>query len=329
MPAPTIRCEFCADHTMRQDAYAVHVKTKHMKEIALLLLDDFKDSTISTIQAYAKEQSAKSMPIYSKKYQDAEYWFGVKPHFYIRESVEVAHDPTRPDRKEKPYPEDAQLSQYLSREENLVAHRQFIEEILRSISLLDFIAYKKDLVIRNPDTMVMRTELRVLRESNAALEKTSQQEIERLKKEVELWKETANEKDCIADLRKEADRFRSSYYLMEKQMVNMKKALQEKTDEMEEHWASLNESRFTREREMDDQIEKLRKENTEWKEKVETMKVKIKVEAQKIVDKDREAKLKIKEKKALEKAKAKKAAKKAAKMAALSDSDSDSDSDDD
>jgi len=327
MPAPTIRCEFCADHTMRQDAYAVHVKAKHMKEIALLLLDDFKENMVNTLQAYAKEQSVKAMPVYSKMYQDAEYWFGVKPHFYIRESVEVAHDPTRPDRKEKAYPEDEQLRQYLTREENLVAHRQYLEEVMRSISIMDFITYQKNIVVRNPDVTVMRTELHTLRDAHAALQKSSQQEIERLKKEVEVWKETAMEKDCIPDLRKEAERYRSACHTMERQMAQLKKNVQEREHEMDEQWASLNESRFAREREMDEQMEKLRKEIGEWKEKAENMKVKIKVEAQKIVDKEREAKQKVKEKKALEKEKAKKAAKKAAKLAALSDSDSDSDSD--
>jgi hypothetical protein len=82
---------------MRRDAYASHVKAKHMKEIATLILEDFKEYEVNTIKTYACEGRASSMVIPSKMYQDAEYWFGVKPFFYIRDSIEVPYDPTRPD----------------------------------------------------------------------------------------------------------------------------------------------------------------------------------------------------------------------------------------
>jgi hypothetical protein len=115
MPSPMMKCEFCENYEIRRDSYASHVKSKHMKDIAYLMLEDFKDCEVNTISSYASERKTTSMPIYSKMYQDAEYWFGVKPLFYIRESIEVPYDELRPDAKLKPYQEDEELRQYLKR----------------------------------------------------------------------------------------------------------------------------------------------------------------------------------------------------------------------
>jgi hypothetical protein len=309
---------------MRRDAYAPHVKAKHMKEIGMLLLDDFKEYNATTISAYASELSVKSMPIYSKMYQDAEYWFGVKPLFYIRESLEIAHEEGRPDTKLKGYPEDLALSAYLQRQENLTAHRQFIQEVLQSISLLDFIALGKDLVIKHPDVMMMKKELSALRTSHKELEESSKKEAERLKRELEMWKETADEKEFIADLRSDLQSSRSYVRQLEKSSTAFREELEFVKKENDDRWAGLNQSRFIEVEGLYSALEKSQKESAEWKEKYHT---KVKVEAQKIADKDREAKQKAKDKKALEKAKAKKLAKKAKKLAELSDSGSDSDSD--
>jgi len=326
MPAPTIRCEFCEDHEMRRDAYAPHVKAKHMKEIATLLLEDFKEYNATTISAYASELSVKSMPIYSKMYQDAEYWFGVKPLFYIRESVEIPYEEGRPDTKLKGYPEDDELRQYLKREENLTAHRQFLQEVLQSISLLDFIAIGKNLVIKNPDVVMMKKELSALRTNYKDLEESSKKEEERLQRELEMWKETADEKEFIGDLRRDLQASRAYGRQVEKSCSILKEELEHQKKQSDEVWAERNQSRFLEVEGLYSALEKERNEKIEWKDKAQT---KVKVEAQKLFDKEREAKQKAKDKKALEKAKAKKLAKKAKKLAELSDSDSASDSDSD
>jgi len=170
MPSPTIRCEFCENHEMRRDAYASHVKAKHMKDIARLLLEDLKEYDSHAVGAYAQECNTKNMVIQSKMYQDAEYWFGVKPYFYIRESIEKPYDQTHPDTKLKAYPEDLKLSRYLKREENMIAHRKFIKKVLQSISLLDFIQIGRNLLnIKNPDVLNMKNELSTLKASYKAL----------------------------------------------------------------------------------------------------------------------------------------------------------------
>lgn len=329
MPAPTIRCEFCENHEMRRDAYAAHVKAKHMKDIARLLLEEFGDCSINTISAYASEQRTSSLPIYSKMYQDAAYWFGVKPLFYIRESIEIPYDETRPDTKLKPYPEDLEQTQYIKREENLIAHRKFIEEVLQSISLMDFIQIRKDMTIRNPDVIVMRKELITLRAAHKELEESSKNQIERLKKDIEMWKETAEEKEFIADIRKDLYSARSYAQQIEKRLTYMNEEKEELKRDLDDKWAGLNQAAFMRERESEAREDRMRKEIGDLKVQLEKAKIKVKEEAQKLFDKEREAKQKAKEKKALEKAKAKKAAKKAKKLAELSDSDSDSGSDSD
>ena len=311
---------------MRRDSYAAHVKAKHMKEIARLLLEDFKEYSSTTISAYASELSTKSMPIYSKMYQDAEYWFGVKPLFYIRESIEVPYVEGRPDTNLKAYPEDEELRQYLKREENVTAHRQFIEEVLQSISLLDFIAIGKDLIIRNPNVVNMKKELSALNERHNALVESSKKETERLQRELEMWKETADEKEFIADLRRDLQSTRSYARQLEKSSSLIKQKMEDDKRELEERWSGLNQASFARGQEMEAREDSLRKKVSKLEADLEKAKVKVKEEAQKLFDKEREAKQKMKEKKALEKAKAKKAAKKAKKLAEMSDSDSDSDS---
>ena len=318
MPSPTIRCEFCENHEMRRDAYAAHVRAKHMKEIATLILEDFKECNSNAIASYAANRSTISMKINSKLYQDAEYWFGVKPLFYIRESIEIPYDESRPDTKLRAYPEDLELSQYLKREENLVAHRKFIEEALQSISLMDFIKIGKDLMIRNPDVTIMQRELSTLRDNYAALEKNSKNDIERYKKQAEMWKETADEKEFIADLKKDLSYYKSQCIRLQKELDYTKKMCQEKEEEHEENVRSINQSRCSELAYSYEQNDKLKKENAELKEKMEA-------KVQKLFEKKlkEEKKEKEKAKKALKEAKKKK------KLAEMSDTDSDSGSDSD
>lgn len=344
MPAPTIRCEFCENHEMRRDAYASHVKAKHTKDIARLLLEDLKEYEIHAIGAYAQEHSTKYMVIQSKLYQDAEYWFGVKPYFYIRESIEKPYDPERPDTKLKPYPEDDELRQYLSREENLVAHRKFMEEVLQSISLLDFIQIGKDLKIKNPDVLNMKKELSSLRENYKALEVSSQNQVEQLKRELEMWKETADEKECIADLRRDLQSARSHVRQLEKSNSLIKEEIEFLKKEHQDQWSGFNQSRFISDRDAMERDERKDKKFNDLNTKFEKYKCDRAVDdanlvqktlekeretVRKALEKEREAKQKIKDKKALDKLKAKKKAKQAKKMAEMSDSDSESDSDSD
>jgi len=303
---------------MRRDAYAAHVKAKHMKDIATLILEEFKECNSNAIANYAANRSTISMTINSKMYQDAAYWFGVKPLFYIRESIEIPYDETRPDTKLKPYPEDLEQTQYLKREENLVAHRKFVEEALQSISLMDFIQIGKDLMIRNPDVTIMQKELSTLRAAYKELEESSKNQIERLKKDIEMWKETAEEKEFIADLKRNLSYYKAYSARLKDELEYTKKLYQEKDQEHDENVRSINQSRCSELSHSYEQNDRLKKENTELKEKME-------VKVQKLFEKKlkEEKKEKEKTKKILKEAKKKK------KLAEMSDTDSDSGSDSD
>jgi hypothetical protein len=300
---------------MRRDAYAAHVKAKHMKEIALLMLKDFKENNVNTISAHASDKSIKSMVIESVKYQDAEYWFGVKPLFYIRESNEVPYDPTRPDTKCKAYPEDLELAQYLKRDENLTSHKNFIEECFKELSYFDFMNQQKHLVFRDASVVTMKNELLSLKKEHEALKDITHRERERLQKEIEMWKETADEKEFIADLKKDVYHYKAQSSRLQRELDSEKRKLQEVDKIWEERWTEFNQSRYSELRHAEEINDIQRKELTDVKKENERLKGKVKEEAQKLFDKERK-----------EKKKAKKAIKKAKKLAALSDSDS-SDSD--
>jgi hypothetical protein len=300
---------------MRRDAYAAHVKAKHTKEIALLMLKDFKENNVNTISAHASDKSIKSMVIESVKYQDAEYWFGVKPLFYIRESNEVPYDPTRPDTKCKAYPEDLELAQYLKRDENLASHKSFIEECFKELSYFDFMNQQKHLVFRDASVVTMKNELLSLKKEHEALKDITHRERERLQKEIEMWKETADEKEFIADLKKDVYHYKAQSSRLQREFDSEKRKLQEVDKIWEERWTEFNQSRYSELRQAEEINDILRKELTDVKKENERLKGKVKEEAQKLFDKERK-----------EKKKAKKAIKKAKKLAALSDSDS-SDSD--
>lgn len=326
MPSPDIVCEFC-QAKFRKDAYPVHVRAKHEKEITQLLLEDFKDNNVTTIAAYALSLSVKSMPIHSKLYQDAEYWFGIKPLFYIRETADPPHDPNRPDTQLKPSKEDQELSAYLKREENTKAHREFVEGILKGISLLDFIAFQKNVVVRSPDVQLMRRELTALKEEHKQQVEYSTKEIERLKHEVEMWRETVDEEVFIGDLKRSLASARANELWLEEEAKNLREELGQLEEKHGSQWTSLNTARLREISALEERDAVNRREIDRLKVGLEKAQAAVKKEAQKLFDREVEAKRKAKEKKALAKLKAQKAARKAKKLAETSDSDSNSDSD--
>ena len=328
MPCPMMKCEFC-EHTVRSDGLISHVKSHHVKELGILLLDDMKEYSCNTIQSYAASHKASSMPIPSKLYGGCEYWFGVRPYFHMGPEVREVDKSDRPDMKLKGYKEDNFLSTYLAEETNQEAHRRFIEEIFSQISMLDFMKYQKNLRFRHPDTDVMRRELASLTEEHAALKNSTSSEIARLEAEVKGWKETADEKESITDLKKELQSARSNANQLQKQNGYLKSVENEKQKKFEEQWVEFNMERMAETRKTEAYEDSMRKEIVDLKAKLEKAKSDVKKEAQKIVDKQNEAKKKLKEKKSLEKIKAKKIAKRAKQLAELSDSDSDSSSDSD
>lgn len=329
MPSPTIRCEFCQeDNTMRRDVYAVHCKSKHTKEIATMLLDEMKEMTFSTLQAYASTLATTSLTIESRIYPGAEYWMGVKPLFYQRESPEMMDKPGVPLSKQKGYDEDVKKTNYLKSAENQAAHRAFVEEVIGSISLLDYLKAQKELRVRSPEVTAMSRELTSLKAEHEALAESSKREIERLRAESAGWRESMEEQEFIPEMKRELTNTRSYLATKEREIRTLKQRLENVEKEFNDRWEELIESRRSADRVNQDQILQLTDKTKKLQEENESLKVNVKREAAKLVEKAEQKDEKEAEKKAKEakKAKAKlKMAKLLAKLQAADSSDSDSD----
>ena len=140
MPCKSFICEFC-DTTFRADAIAVHIKAKHMAELKQFILNDFKEYNHNYIQSYCNNSSVYSMD--SKRHDGCSYVFGVKPAFF----------------EDNPK-SNSEMSQYLSSSENKLKHREFIGDIIKSITLMEFIDFQKDLFVRSPEKDKMAKEIK-------------------------------------------------------------------------------------------------------------------------------------------------------------------------
>lgn len=135
MPCKTYVCEFCSIE-FRKDELGRHVKAKHLKELGLLLLQDLQEcGNVTPILQYAKSLLPQNIPIPSRMYNGAVYFFGVKATFF---------------------PEDESYSQYIKSEQNMEEHNNFLKEIFSSISLLDFIELKRDIEVRSENTLLLQ-----------------------------------------------------------------------------------------------------------------------------------------------------------------------------
>jgi hypothetical protein len=203
---------------------------------------------------------------------------------------------------------------------------------------MDFIQIRKNLMIRNPDVTIMQKELSTLRAAHKELEESSKNQVERLKKDIEMWKETAEEKECIVDLRKDLQFARSMAQYWEKERNAVKYKLDNIEKQHHEFWEEINQRNRINDEKSYEKENLMRKENIELNKRIEKFEVtkaeaiqkaleKEREKVQKEKEKEREIAQKAKDKKALEKLKRKKAAKKAKKLAEMSDTDSDSGSD--
>jgi hypothetical protein len=173
MPShPMINCEFCHNE-MRRDAYMIHIQSKHIVNLGKMLLRDWASSNITPINQYAQSKSGKIMVVHSLMYEDHEYWFGMRPMFWKNGA--------------KGY------SEYIKIEEHINQHHLFIEQILKEISLYDWISIKKDVMIKHPDTETMRREL-------TDLKKTSALHIEQLQLKLDSTETKLQELEITVDL---------------------------------------------------------------------------------------------------------------------------------
>jgi hypothetical protein len=168
MPSPQITCEFCSDKSFRKNELANHIKTKHKPELAKLLLSEWTEKgDNSTIARYAQSKDGILLPIYSRMYEDYEYYFGHCPLFLTsEEGVPKIHQS----------------------EDNRKEHYNFVGQIINSISMLDYINQKKDIHCMSEEYQSIRNrnfylakKLETLEEKVITLELTNQKQTELIK----------------------------------------------------------------------------------------------------------------------------------------------------
>lgn len=159
MPPSTICCEFCKTE-MRKDAYMGHIQAKHIADMGQLLLRDWAVSNVTPIAQWAASKSGKIMVIHSHMYEDHEYWFGMKPYFWKNDA--------------KGY------SEYIKVEANIEYHQMYLEGIMKAVSLYDWIAIKKDVLIKGAETTTMKIELSELKKRYVMEKEIAEEKIEQL-----------------------------------------------------------------------------------------------------------------------------------------------------
>jgi len=305
----SIVCEFC--HTeVRKNLLAPHVKAKHTREVALLMLEQWKESTTcNMIQLMSNFSLSKRIWIHSKMYEGCFYLFGVKPTFFM---------------------DDDDHSSYIACEANMVAHGQFLEEISQAITLHDLMQIGKPLVFTCPDMVGLQKEVIQLTEQVETKKAEYDDHLSLLKKET-------------ADLREllilSTDKSVTPYRVLQTQCATLRAQAVEARqkcsvwmEECEDLEKTLRDEYLEKAKAQTNELSGLYEALGRAREMNESLQSKFKRAVSDGVEKERQKEKAEKEKKKAAKEKEKRKAKKAAKIAkavAESDSDSDSDSDDD
>lgn len=119
MPSPIVICEFC-DQPFRKNVYGIHVKSKHVKELARQFLNDSEKPRFNTIKSISKGYNAHNIPVYSEKNDDGScFFFGLKPIYFTQ---------------------DDDRTHYIANEANMKAHLEFLRQVINAIPLTDFLS---------------------------------------------------------------------------------------------------------------------------------------------------------------------------------------------
>ena len=122
MPCPTIQCEFCSE-PFRKDRYAIHVKSKHIRNLAKQFLEDSNKPLFNPIKSITKSYNPQNIPVYSRRDDGAVYWFGSVPKFFGKEES---------------------YGVYINNEENMKKHEQFLKQVIDTIPLTEFLRHKNE-----------------------------------------------------------------------------------------------------------------------------------------------------------------------------------------
>jgi len=282
MPSKDLPCEFC-QVAFRKDALPTHMRSKHTKEIGLMLLRQYKDENYSTLRSFAMGHHPKALNIWSELYPDSCYFFGVKPQMFFDEDSWGA---------------------YIRAEENMKKHQEFIEECLDTISLRQFLVIEKEMCIRAPEVTAIKAENRRLEKEMAEAEAAKRQaeyQAEYWKHVTEEYKDTLDAKETFNEVRQDRDRMKSNIKDMEATVRTWRERIDNMESEMCERIDDVRRNYHKELREMEAHMERTRTESKEIKEKMEKVQNRIKSEAGKMMDKELEKRRKEKAKRLAEK----------------------------
>lgn len=117
MPCPNIQCEWC-DGVFRKDRYAIHVKAKHIRELAKQFLEDCDKPLFNPIKSIAKGYNPQNIPVYSRRDDGAVFFFGAVPRYFGKNDTYGA---------------------YINDEENMKRHQQFLKQVMDTIPLTEYL----------------------------------------------------------------------------------------------------------------------------------------------------------------------------------------------
>jgi hypothetical protein len=171
MPSKILRCDFCqTDH--RKTDLPSHIKSKHMAELAKYIVEDAKQCSSNIISSYLRGACVKTMPIPSRLYEGADYWFGAKP-VMIEEKDNV--------------------TPYLAVETNRDCHRAFIKELMDYVSLNDYLSIGRLTQLRSPEMETLKDTLKQRENDLTDAMKEHAVEMAKLMREVDDYKQTLSE----------------------------------------------------------------------------------------------------------------------------------------
>lgn len=143
-----------------------------MPELAKHLVEDAKTSSCNVISSYLRGACPKTMPIPSRLYEGADYWFGAKP--------------VMTEEKENATP-------YLSVEMNVQHHREFVKELMDYVSLNDYMEINRKIQVRSPEMVALQENNKALRSQIQDQELDHAKELSQLHQELEVYRKTVEE----------------------------------------------------------------------------------------------------------------------------------------
>jgi hypothetical protein len=305
MPSIEIKCEFC-DKLFRKNEVARHIKSKHVTDLAKFLLDEYiENPTSNCLQRYANCINPKCNGLESKLYDEGVYYFGANPAYF----------------------EGDGWGSYTKSDENMKLHNEFLADIIKNISLFDFLEAKRDIIVKSDEQRKLLIESSKQREEIECLK----QEVESLKSRNSYLQGVVNDfkvaTECSSTIQNMKDNIDSANKVIrmyKEDLEDLQKKYDAKCESIVNHNDEMTSENLARVKQVEQQwqeaynrVEKAEKELKEAKDKRESY-ANQKVEKEKIQWEKEQKKKDKKYKEQIKKLKLK-----------MIDSDSDSDSDSD